>query len=456
MTMVRGHKSLIAEGDMPIAGVKSSRVYSDITPFTKSSNLMIHWNEFVFKVMPEDIADKGFRLMSIPVIPISEIEAVKKTRGAANYVHWGALSISIDALFKKNAGVTGRCYVFDTRWVDHEQSLLQKFHFNLDSGSATVITSPNFPVSLDDPDLASSISVVVVFENLNFKKDSYPISVRVGNMCRFFDSFLSAVKNKDESNFRLESTNATPLGIEEFGFEDESAIQELFSYVKAVPTQAVQSREFELPRGMFGLLGKKKVKRFEFSSRSGQRRQSRTALPTRPFRAVYSEDSDAEVKSTVGEGETSKIKRANSVSSLSSGSNCNHFKDLDSETRRFEDFILSNKLKQREEGRGDGSYLEPEEQSGCSTQSIPRRGEQTSPWKDRGNSGTDTSVNLRKHRNPRNLRANGVSERKRGGKERGGDGYPDIQSEGCGGHDQDVQDNLYGWEHQFNDLQTGL
>nr|WIF15455.1 movement protein [cherry latent virus 1] len=456
MTMVRGHKSLIAEGDMPIAGVKSSRVYSDITPFTKSSNLMIHWNEFVFKVMPEDIADKGFRLMSIPVIPVSEIESVKKARGTANYVHWGALSISIDALFKKNAGVTGKCYVFDTRWIDHEQSLLQKFHFNLDSGSATVITSPNFPVSLDDPDLANSISVVVVFENLNFKKDSYPISVRVGNMCRFFDSFLSAVKNKDESNFKLESTNATPLGIEEFGFENGSDVQDLFSYVKAVPTQAVQSREFELNKGLFGLLGKKKVKRFEFSSRSGQRRQSRVPLPPRSFRTIHTEDSDAEVRSAAGGGETNKLKRTNSVSSLSSGSDCSHFRDLESETRRFEDLLLSNKLKQKEKERSDGSNLEPEEQSGYPTQGVLGGGKQASPWKDRGNSGTDTSVDLRKYRNPRNLRTNGVSERKRGGKGRSGNGHPDVQSEGGGEYDQDVQSSLHGWEHQFNDVPTGM
>ncbi|RCU22095.1 hypothetical protein DVA79_21950, partial [Acinetobacter baumannii] len=78
----------------------------------------------------------GFRLASIPVIPSSEVQAVLRKRESTNYVHWGALSISIDALFRKNAGVSGWCYVSDNRWETLEQAMLQKFRFNLDSGSA--------------------------------------------------------------------------------------------------------------------------------------------------------------------------------------------------------------------------------------------------------------------------------------------------------------------------------
>nr|WCJ12412.1 movement protein [Apple chlorotic leaf spot virus] len=457
--MIRGHKLRIAEGDIPIAGVKSSRIYSDVSPFKRASDLMIHWNEFVFKVMPEDVAGDGFRLASIPVIPSSEVQAVLRKRESTNYVHWGALSISTDALFRKNAGVSGWCYVYDNRWETFEQAMLQKFRFNLDSGSATLVTSPNFPVSLVDPGLSNSISVAVMFENLNFKLESYPISVRVGNMCRFFDSFLSSVKNKTDSNFLLEAANADPLGAGAFGFEQGDQVSELFNYIQTVPTQAIKSREHEIPRGLFGMMGKKKVKSFEFASgsRSMEKRRPQRGRPlgrstsqrvTPGFRSQgekiehqgLSTDSDFENflrnKGKAKAGPKSLTSEGSSVDNISA--------------REFQ-FARQNQEKE------DGSSSKSSAKGGRRSESVPGRRRQTPSWKDRGNTGTDIGGHLREHSDSRDLGTGGVPRRDGGGQIYGGpEGDRLLQSEGGGQFDKDLQDYIFGSEHKQHDLPPSL
>nr|QDK54387.1 movement protein [Apple chlorotic leaf spot virus] len=457
-TMIRGHKLKIAEGDIPIAGVKSSRIYSDVSPFKRASDLMIHWNEFVFKVMPEDIAGDGFRLASIPVIPSSEVQAVLRKRESTNYVHWGALSISIDALFRKNAGVSGWCYVYDNRWETFEQAMLQKFRFNLDSGSATLVTSPNFPVSLDDPGLSNSISVAVMFENLNFKLESYPISVRVGNMCRFFDSFLSSVKNKVDSNFLLEASNTDPLGAGAFGFEQDDQVSELFNYIQTVPTWAIKSREHEIPKGLFGIMGKKKVKSFEFASgsKSMEKRKPQKGRPSERsaslriapgFRSQdervehqgLSTDSDFENFLRKGKGKTG----AKSIASEGSS--------FDNISAREFQFARQN---QKEK---DGGSAESSVKGGRRSESVPGRRRQTPSWKDRGNPGTDTGGHLREHSDTGHLGTNGVPGCAGGGEIHGGPGGGGvIQSEGGSQFNQDFQDYIFGPEHKQYDLPPGV
>nr|BCA25693.1 movement protein [Apple chlorotic leaf spot virus] len=457
--MIRGHKLKIAEGDIPIAGVKSSRIYSDVSPFKRASDLMIHWNEFVFKVMPEDIAGDGFRLASIPVIPSSEVQAVLRKRESTNYVHWGALSISIDALFRKNAGVSGWCYVYDNRWETFEQAMLQKFRFNLDSGSATLVTSPNFPVSLDDPGLSNSISVAVMFENLNFKLESYPISVRVGNMCRFFDGFLSSVKNKVDSNFLLEAANADPLGAGAFGFEQDDQVSELFNYIQTVPTQAIKSREHEIPRGLFGMMGKKKVKSFEFAS------GSRSMDKRKPQRGRSLERSSSQRVIPGFRSQDEKIEHQG----LSTDSNFENFlrnkgkgkagpKSLTSEGSSVDnisarEFQFARQNQKKENGGSTQSSVE----SGRRSESVPGRRRQTPSWKDRGNTGTDTGGHLREHSDPRDVGADGVSGRNGGGQINGGsEGDRVLQPEGGGQFDQDLQDYIFGSEHKQHDFPPGL
>nr|ABY71564.1 movement protein [Apple chlorotic leaf spot virus] len=440
--MVRGHKSKIAEGDIPIAGVRSSRIYSDITPFKRASDLMIHWNEFVFKVMPEDIVGKGFRLASVPVVPISEIQSVLRKREGTNYVHWGALSISIDALFKKNAGVTGQCYVFDKRWTTFDQALLQKFEFNLDRGSATLITSPNSSVSLDDPGLMDSICVAVMFENLNFKLENYPISVRVGNMCRFFDSFLSSVRNKDESNARIEAANAEPLGLADFGFEGGDRISELFDYVQSVPVMAVQTKEMEIPKGLFGLMGKRTVKSFEFTSKAGNaRRREWSKLK------ISGDVAGVKLPAFGGEFERSdsigrrkkKLETPEKPGSITSEGSL--VSDISAREFQF--------ARQDQEGK-NGSHFEPAAEGGQGVEGFPGGGQSSLAWKDRGNSGTDTGVHLRKHRSSRNLGANGIPRRgSRGEEEWGSHSAAEVQSEDGRGADQAFSDHIFGQKHQY-------
>nr|ARK38722.1 movement protein [Apple chlorotic leaf spot virus] len=457
-TMIRGHKLKIAEGDIPIAGVKSSRIYSDISPFKRASDLMIHWNEFVFKVMPEDIAGDGFRLASIPVIPSSEVQAVLRKRESTNYVHWGALSISIDALFRKNAGVSGWCYVYDNRWETFEQAMLQKFHFNLDSGSATLVTSPNFPVSLDDPGLSNSICVAVMFENLNFKSESYPISVRVGNMCRFFDSFLSCVKNKVDSNFLLEAANADPLGAGAFGFDQDDQVSELFNYIQTVPTQAIKSREHEIPRGLFGMMGKKKVKSFEFTSgsrnmerRRPQRGRSLGRSTDQGFAPRFkSQDERVEHKelSTDSDFENFLRKGKGKAGTESVASEGSSFDNIS--TREFQFARQDQKAK-------DGGSVEPSVKSGRRSESVPGRRRQTPSWKDRGNPGTDTGGHLREHSDTGDLGADRVPGRAGGGEIYGGsESGGVVQSEGGGQPNQNIQDYIFGPEYKQHDFPPSM
>nr|BAI82355.1 movement protein [Apple chlorotic leaf spot virus] len=457
--MIRGHKLKIAEGDIPIAGVKSSRIYSDISPFKKASDLMIHWNEFVFKVMPEDIAGDGFRLASIPVIPTSEVQAVLRKRESTNYVHWGALSISIDALFRKNAGVSGWCYVYDNRWETFEQAMLQKFRFNLDSGSATLVTSPNFPVSLDDPGLSNSISVAVMFENLNFKLESYPISVRVGNMCRFFDSFLSSVKNRVDSNFLLEASNADPLGAGAFGFEQDDQVSELFNYIQTVPTQAINSREHEIPKGIFGILGKKKVKSFEFASgsRSMERRRPQRgrilerSFSQRDFPGFKSQDEKVELQGLSTDKDFENFLKNKGKGKAEPKSVTSEGSSIDNISTREFQFARQNQTKE------DGSGSESTTEGRRRFKGIPSRGRQTPSWKDRGNPGTDVGVHLREHSDTGNVGADGISGSVGGGEVYGrSEGDRVIQPEGGGQYDQGLQDYIFGPKHQQHDFPPGV
>nr|BAI82356.1 movement protein [Apple chlorotic leaf spot virus] len=457
--MIRGHKLKIAEGDIPIAGVKSSRIYSDVSPFKRASDLMIHWNEFVFKVMPEDIAGDGFRLASIPVIPSSEVQAVIRKRESTNYVHWGALSISIDALFRKNAGVSGWCYVYDNRWETFEQAMLQKFRFNLDSGSATLVTSPNFPVSLDDPGLSNSISVAVMFENLNFKLESYPISVRVGNMCRFFDSFLSSVKNKVDSNFLLEAANADPLGAGAFGFEQDDQVSELFNYIQTVPTQAIKSREHEIPRGLFGMMGKKKIKSFEFASgsRSMEKRRPHRGRPIersssqRVIPGFRSQDEKIEHQGLSTDSDFENFLRNKGKGKTGPKSIASEGSSVDNISAREFQFARQNQEKE------DGSSTQPSVKGGRRAEGIPGRRRQTPSWKDRGNTGTDTGGHLREHSDPRDLGADRVPGCDGGGEINGGPKSDRLlQSEGGGQLGEDLQNYIFGSEHKQHDFPPGV
>ena len=420
---------------------------------------MIHWNEFVFKVMPEDIAGDGFRLASIPVIPASEVQAVLRKRESTNYVHWGALSISIDALFRKNAGVSGWCYVYDNRWETFEQAMLQKFRFNLDSGSATLVTSPNFPVSLDDPGLSNSISVAVMFENLNFKLESYPISVRVGNMCRFFDSFLSSVKNRLDSNFLLEASNADPLGAGAFGFEQDDQVSELFNYIQTVPTQAIKSREHEIPKGLFGMLGKKKVKSFEFASgsRSMERRRpqrGRTlekSFSQRDFPGFKSQDEKVELQGLSTDEDFENFLKNKGKGKAGPKSITSEGSSIDNISAREFQFARQSQAK------GDGSSSESTVKGRRRFEGIPGRGRQTPSWKDRGNPGTDVGVHLREHSDTGDVGANGVPGSGGGGEVNGGPkGDRVIQPEGGGQYDQGLQDYIFGPKHQQHDFPPGV
>nr|AGK63260.1 ORF2 [Cherry mottle leaf virus] len=382
--MMRAHKSKIAEGDIPISGVKSSRVYSDVNPFKRASDLMIHWNEFAFKIIPDDIGEGGFRLMSIPVMPKDEIDHFRRERGSANYVHWGALSISIDALFKKQSGVTGRCVVFDKRWENCRQSILQTFEFTLDSGSATMITSPNFSVSLDDPNLNDSLCVVVVFNDLNFKSESYPVSVRVGNMCRFFDSFLGSEVHKNESNVYIDSAGADLLSYKSFGFGDEEEVERLFSFAEAVPTEAIDLTVREIPGNISNLFRKKRITQYGYGSKSDPRRSKGKRLAAVKSRPL------------AGEFDTEYFK---------AGESC----DTEGIEAAYKEIHRSKGHSSRKDkGIQDVGKTQSHQQNSDRADCLSVSGESTSSSAIRTGEEVNLEVNFRQHCNPRDVGLNGV------------------------------------------------
>nr|AWD93612.1 movement protein [Peach mosaic virus]QDR50345.1 movement protein [Peach mosaic virus] len=404
--MMRAHRSKIAEGDIPISGVKSSKIYSDVTPFKRASDLMIHWSEFAFKIMPDDIGEGGFRLMSVPVIPKSEVDAIRRERGSANYAHWGALSISIDALFKKQSGVTGRCVVFDKRWDNCKQAVLQTFEFSLDSGSATMITSPNFSVSLDDPNINDSLCVVVVFNDLNFKKESYPVSVHVGHMCRFFDSFLSSEAFKNESNVYLESSGADLLSYKAFGFGEDEEVERLFSFAEVVPTEAINVNVRELPGTVSNLFRKKRVKQFSYGSASDPRRRKGKRFAGVKFPAIDCEQENKFEKpgrnfESAGAHrlrEEIRGKPRNSFCKSEVRENVGKIEPSDEDTDRFDQLSVSS----------ESSFAQP-----------IRAGKEA-----------DTEINLCKYSNSRDIGLNGIYFNHSGSKELDGSGSAGVlQSE---------------------------
>nr|UPO25049.1 movement protein [Grapevine Pinot gris virus] len=241
----------IATGATPIAELPSSFIYNDTKSLKGSAGILLERNEIVYQVEPSSISE-NFRVTTIPIVPMEQLKLLNGSN--MNYIHFGALSISIDPLFRRDSGVKGVAFVYDSRWDNASQALLQAFHFDLNNGTASMVCSPNYSVQLSDPRLSTCLSTVLLFENLNFKSGSYAISVRIGVMYRPFNSNIGRSLMSDQTNYKIDGKDVNDLDLKEFGLQPGDNIDRYFSLVPSDSSSIVKSFVDSYKRkGLFSL-----------------------------------------------------------------------------------------------------------------------------------------------------------------------------------------------------------
>nr|WGG31451.1 movement protein [Grapevine Pinot gris virus] len=249
----------IATGATPIAELPSSFIYNDTKSLKGSAGILLERNEIVYQVEPSSIAE-NFRVTTIPIVPMEQLKLLNGSN--MNYIHFGALSISIDPLFRRDSGVKGVAFVYDSRWDNASQALLQAFHFDLNNGTASMVCSPNYSVQLSDPRLSTCLSTVLLFENLNFKSGSYAISVRIGVMYRPFNSNIGRSLMSDQTNYKIDGKDVNDLDLKEFGLQPGDNIDRYFSLVPSDSSSIVKSFVDSYKRkGLFSLKSDVKLHR---------------------------------------------------------------------------------------------------------------------------------------------------------------------------------------------------
>nr|BCS83841.1 movement protein [Grapevine berry inner necrosis virus] len=251
----------IASGGTPIANLPSSFIYNDVKGLKGSAGILLERNEIVYQVEPSSVSDE-FRVTTIPIVPMEQLKLLNGSN--MNYIHFGALSISIDPLFKRNSGVKGKAFIYDSRWDNAEQALLQAFSFDLNSGTASIICSPNYSVQLSDPRLSTCLSTVLVFENLNFREGSFAISVRIGVMYRPYNSYIGDALELDQTNFKIDGKDVLELGLKDFGLNPGDNLDELFKRVPTDSSKIVKSfTENYRRKGFLGTSSKIQMNKFQ-------------------------------------------------------------------------------------------------------------------------------------------------------------------------------------------------
>nr|BCR39160.1 movement protein [Grapevine Pinot gris virus] len=249
----------IATGATPIAELPSNFIYNDTKSLKGSAGILLERNEIVYQVEPSSIAE-NFRVTTIPIVPMEQLKLLNGSN--MNYIHFGALSISIDPLFRRDSGVKGVAFVYDSRWDNASQALLQAFHFDLNNGTASMVCSPNYSVQLSDPRLSTCLSTVLLFENLNFKSGSYAISVRIGVMYRPFNSNIGRSLMSDQTNYKIDGKDVNDLDLKEFGLQPGDNIDRYFSLVPSDSSSIVKSFVDSYKRkGLFNLKSDVKLHR---------------------------------------------------------------------------------------------------------------------------------------------------------------------------------------------------
>nr|WIL96201.1 movement protein [Carrot chordovirus 3] len=194
--------SLVSKGQSSVEAISSSNIYGDSSWLKLKTITAIR--KFESNVSLElESGDSNLVVPNIPLISDSEIRAVKKGMPNVNFVHLGGLVISIQALFAANKGVRGTAILVDRRWRNLNQAIIGSFNFNLDKRRADFMIRPNFDVSLNDPLLSDSLSIMLNFENLDMFTSSIPINLSVGLIARFYNTIDPGVRIiSDELDFQ--------------------------------------------------------------------------------------------------------------------------------------------------------------------------------------------------------------------------------------------------------------
>nr|WIL96206.1 movement protein [Carrot chordovirus 4] len=185
--------SLVSKGQSSVEAISSSNIYGDSSWLKLKTITAIRKFESNISIELEN-GDKSLVVPNIPLISDSEIRAVKKGMPNVNFVHLGGLVISIQALFAANKGVRGTAVLVDRRWRNLEQAIIGSFNFNLDKRRADFMVRPNFDVSLNDPLLSDSLSIMLYFDNIDMFTSSIPVNLSVGLIARFYNTIDPGVR----------------------------------------------------------------------------------------------------------------------------------------------------------------------------------------------------------------------------------------------------------------------
>ncbi|AHA85532.1 ORF2 [Carrot Ch virus 2] len=189
--------ALVSKGASSVEAIDKGNIYGDSSWLKFNQVSAIRKFESNISIELDD-GDKSLVIPNIPLVSSFEVATVKKSLKNANFLHLGGIVISIQALFAENKGVTGTAVLADKRWNNLDQAIIGAFHFNLDKRRADFIMRPNFDVSLNDPMLCDSISLMLKFENLDMQVSSIPINVSVGLIARFYNTIDPGIKFADE------------------------------------------------------------------------------------------------------------------------------------------------------------------------------------------------------------------------------------------------------------------
>ncbi|UKQ12873.1 ORF2 [Hogweed virus 4] len=276
--------SLVSKGQSSVEAISSTSIYGDASWLKLKSITAIRKFESNISLELED-GETNLVVPNVPLISDSEIRAVKKNMPNVNFVHLGGLVISIQALFAANKGVKGTAILVDRRWRNLEQAIIGSFNFNLDKRRADFMMRPNFDVSMSDPLLSDSLSIMLHFNNLDMFASSIPINLSIGLIARFYNTIDPGVRIiSDELDFQ------GLIGSEGISQADMLAnlgdIKDLFNDSAIFKPTIVNNRKFD--RGLFKDKGF--IKQIKGSRSADYKAISRTGSMKKPQSSSFQYD----------------------------------------------------------------------------------------------------------------------------------------------------------------------
>nr|WCJ12505.1 MAG: movement protein [Physalis chlorosis virus] len=260
--LVGTHDS-VGNSESPLLGIKSSSLYKDLGYFIKPSSFHVHRMESVYSLGPEHLAEGGLRICGVPLFDHIEVREVCRSNPRYRFMHIGAISIRIFGLFKKNANVSGTCFVFDGRWKNPSQSLISTHEFDLNEGQSTIISHPNFSFDMSDSNVDKILNVVLLINNLDMLDDSRPLALVTGTMYRMFESYIPETLMR--SDLTSVAINAAPVDLMDFGIREGTDLNQAFAISSFTGAPSIGRSSINYKRF---LVGNGKLTKLEFDRRS--------------------------------------------------------------------------------------------------------------------------------------------------------------------------------------------